>query len=69
MPSADLTGGTILGEFTDPVPPGEFAEILIKGEGLEPGDYQIELIAYGAYSFSELGAAPIPVVIPEVCLR
>jgi len=62
IPSAGIEDGFVLGEIPHVVPPGGSAEILIGYEGLEPGEYWIELVSYGAYSFSELGVAPIPVV-------
>jgi len=64
-PSADLTDGIMLGEFTSPVAPGEAAELLIGREGLAPGEYRIELVSYGAYSFSELGLEPVFVTVPK----
>jgi len=63
VPSADITDGIILGEFTSPVNPGELAGLHIERSDLEPGEYLIELVVFGQYSFSELGVAPIPVLI------
>ena len=63
VPSADISSGIILGEFVSSVRQGESAEILISAENLGPGEYWIELVANGLYSFSELGAEPISVVI------
>ena len=60
---ADLADGILLGEFTGPVKPGETAELRVDCENLKPGDYQIELVAFGEYSFAELGLAPIYVKI------
>jgi len=65
IPSADIRDGIIIGEFKTPVEPGGISEILIGADSLEPGEYQIELVAYGAYSFSELGVPPVPVTVTE----
>jgi len=63
IPSSDISGGMIVGEFPAPIKPGESFEILINYSGLEPGEYQIELVAFGKYSFSELGIFPVLVTV------
>jgi len=59
----NVFNGTILGEITTPVKPGEKTEVAISIDGLEPGEYQIELVAYGKYLFSEIGTVPITVFV------
>jgi len=60
---ADSTDGIVIGEFSSPVLRGESAETILAVSGLEPGEYRIELVSYGLYSFSELGTPAVPVVI------
>jgi len=62
-PSSDIESGIVIGEFAQPILPGDSAEILIGADGLEPGEYTIELVAYGLYSFAELGTTTFDVVI------
>jgi len=61
--SAFVDGGIILGEFMTPVLPGETADIVFRQDGLEPGEYRIELVSYGQYLFSELGTDPVYITI------
>jgi len=49
----------ILGEIEAPVRPGERIDVIIDYSGLEPGEYLIDLVAYGKYLFSEIGSGPV----------
>jgi len=55
----------ILKTIVSPVPPGGIAEVQIERGNLEPGEYLIDLVSIGQYSFSELGFEPIPVTVEK----
>jgi len=54
---------TILGEIKLTIRPGETLDVIIDRSDLEPGEYRIDLVAYGKYLFSEIGSEPATVVI------
>jgi len=56
-------GGVALEKVTSPIRPGEGVDLWIEIDGLEPGEYEIELVAFRQYAFSELGAPAINVTI------
>ena len=54
---------TVVGRAPSMIRQGESADLWFERDGLEPGDYVIDLVAPGEYAFSELRLEPIPVTI------
>jgi len=63
LTAKNAMGQMILGEIAAPLRPGETAEIVFERNGIEPGEYRIDLVTYGKYVFSGLGTEPVSVTV------